>query len=143
MEYRKFGQDYAVRINRGEEILECLEQVCREENIRLGYLSGLGAVGEVTLGVFDREDFRYKTKTFQGDYEIASCNGNITSMNGNTYLHVHMVVSNTETGECHGGHLNRGEVSLTGEFFLHAMEGDVDREYSDEVGLNLMKFTDR
>lgn len=58
-------------------------------------------------------------------------------------LHVHMVASNTETGECHGGHLNRGVISLTGEFFLHAMEGDVDRKYSDEVGLNLMKFTDR
>lgn len=58
-------------------------------------------------------------------------------------LHVHMVASNTETEECHGGHLNRGVISLTGEFFLHAMEGDVDRKYSDEVGLNLMKFTDR
>ena len=61
-------------------------------------------------------------------------------MNGNTYLHIHMAVGNPEKGEVHAGHLNRGIISLTGEFFLHQIEGETDREYSSEVGLNLIKF---
>ena len=53
MEYRKYGSDYVVRMDKGEEILACVEEVCRKEQIRLGSLSGLGAVGAVDLGVFD------------------------------------------------------------------------------------------
>lgn len=61
-------------------------------------------------------------------------------MDGENYLHVHMTVGNPITGLCQGGHLSRGVVSLTGEFHIHAIEGEVDRKYSDEVGLNLYRF---
>ena len=140
MEYRKYGKDYVLRIDRGEEILQAVSQVCEKENIRLGTVNGIGAVGEVTLGVFNREKFQYESKEYKGDFEIASCMGNISTMNGNSYLHIHMAVGNPEKGEVHAGHLNRGIVSLTGEFFLHQIEGEIDREYSEEVGLNLIKF---
>lgn len=140
MEYRRFGNDIVLRIDRGEEILEALTAVCKAERIRLGTLTGLGAVGEVTLGVFNRDIFAYEKKDFVGDMEIAACSGNISTMNGETYLHVHMTVGNPITGLCHGGHLNHGIVSLTGEFNLHVIEGEADRKYSDEVGLNLYRF---
>ena len=53
MEYRKFGSTYILRIDRGEEILESITALCRKEKIYLGSISGIGAVGEVTLGVFN------------------------------------------------------------------------------------------
>ena len=81
-------------------------------------------------------------KTYTGDMEIASCVGNISTMEGKNYLHIHMVVGNVTDGICHAGHLNRAVVSLTGEFILHKIEGTVEREYSPEVGLNLFKFVD-
>ena len=31
-------------------------------------------------------------------------------------------------------------ISLTGEFVLHVINGEVGREYSPEIGLNLFKF---
>ena len=55
MEYRKFGSTYILRIDRGEEILASITTLCNAEKIRLGSVSGIGAVGEVTLGVFNRE----------------------------------------------------------------------------------------
>ena len=140
MEYRKYGSDYVVRMDKGEEVLACVEEVCRKEQIRLGSLSGLGAVGAVDLGVFDTKEFRYRTESYQGVFEIASCTGNISTMDGNTYLHVHAVIANSAKGEVHGGHLSRGVISLTGEFVLHAIDGEVDRKYSPEVGLNLIRF---
>ena len=103
---------------------------------------GLGAVGEVTLGVFNTQRFAYETQTYTGDMEIASCSGNISTMDGKTYLHLHMVVANVMQGICHGGHVNRAIVSLTGEFILHRIDGQVEREYSPEGGLNLFKFVD-
>ena len=142
MEYRKFGSDYVLRIDRGEEILESIMALCKAENIRLGSVSGIGAVGEVTLGVFNREKFIYESTTYTGDYEIASCSGSISTKEGEQYLHIHMAVGNAVKGECHGGHLNRAIVSLTGEFIIHQIDGVVEREYSPEVGLNLFRFVD-
>lgn len=142
MEYRIFGNDYVVRMDKGEEVLACIQQVCENEHILLGTVSGIGALGEVTLGVFNREKFAYEKQDFTGDMEIASCSGNISTMDGKTYLHVHMVVGNVTKGLCCGGHLNRGIISLTGEFILHKIEGAVDRRYSPEVGLNLFQFVD-
>lgn len=142
MEYRVYGNDIFLRIQKGEEILTCLQEVCEKEQIVLGSLTGLGAVEEVALGVFNREKFAYEKQTYTGDMEIASCVGNISTMEGKTYLHVHMVVGNVTEGICHAGHLNRAVVSLTGEFILHKIEGTVEREYSPEVGLNLFKFVD-
>ena len=142
MEYRVYGDDIVLRIQKGEEILACIQSVCEKEQITLGSLTGLGAIGEVTLGVFNREKFAYEKQTYTGDMEIASCVGNISTMEGKTYLHVHMVVGNVTEGVCHAGHLNRAIVSLTGEFMLHRIHGTVEREYSPEVGLNLFKFVD-
>ena len=142
MEYRVYGNDVVLRIQKGEEILTCLKEVREKEHITLGSVTGLGAVGEVTLGVFNRENFAYEKQTYTGDMEIASCVGNISTMEGKNYLHIHMVVGNVTDGICHAGHLNRAVVSLTGEFILHKIEGTVEREYSPEVGLNLFKFVD-
>ena len=63
-------------------------------------------------------------------------------MEGKPYFHLHMVIGNPTQDVCHGGHLNRGVISLTGEFVLTALPGTVEREYSPEVGLNLFKFVD-
>ena len=142
MEYRVFGNDIVLRIQKGEDIPTVLQAVCEKEQVKLASVSGLGAVGEVTLGVFNTERVAYETQTYTGDMEIASCSGNISTMEGKTYLHLHMVVANVMKGICHGGHVNRAIVSLTGEFILHRIDGRVEREYSPEVGLNLFKFVE-
>ena len=94
MEYRKFDNTWFVRIDRGEEILASLAEVCRREGITLGTITGIGAVGEVTLGVFDRGQFAYQSETYTGDFEIASCSGTVTTMEGEPYFHLHMAAAN-------------------------------------------------
>lgn len=140
MEFRKFGSDYVIRLERGEEILTEVTALCEKEGITLASLTGLGAVGEATLGVFNHAAFKYESQTFTGDFEIAALVGNVSTMNGKVYLHFHMTIGNVTTGACHAGHLNRGVISLTGELFLHAIEGNVGRKYSETIGLNLMEF---
>ena len=142
MEYRKFGSDYILRIDLGEEVLTQIQELCVRERITLGTVSGLGACGEATLGVFNRERFAYETAHYTGDFEIASCYGTVSTMDGKPYLHIHAAIANPVKGLLYGGHLNRAVVSLTGEFTVHAIAGTVEREYSPEVGLNLFQFTD-
>ncbi len=140
MQYIRSGSDYIIRFDRGDELITELTKLCRDENIKCGSISGLGAADEVTLGVFNLKTFRYEKTTFKGVFEIASCVGNASRKDGEVYLHLHMTVSNPSNGQVYAGHLNFCHISLTGEFFLHSVDADVDRVYSDEVGLNLMKF---
>ena len=140
MEYRRFGDSVVLRIQKGEEILETIKEVCAREQIALAEVSGIGAVNDVTLGVFNSEKFEYESQRFTGDMEIASCTGSVTQMNGEIYLHLHMVVGNVTKSIVHTGHLNQARISLTGEFILRVIDGQVGREYSPEVGLNLFKF---
>ena len=43
MEYKRFGQKIILRLNPGEEVTECIREVCRTEKVALGEVSGLGA----------------------------------------------------------------------------------------------------
>ena len=60
-------------------------------------------------------------------------------MNGEFYTHIHMSAGN-EKGEVFGGHLNRAIVSATCEMFIEIIDGEVDRYFDEEIGLNLFKF---
>ena len=142
MEYRRYGSDVVLRIQKGEEILESIQAVCEREDIRLGSVNGIGAVNELTLGVFNSEKFVYETTDYTGDMEIASCMGNISTKDGACYLHIHLAAGNPTKGMFAAGHLTRGVVSLTGEFIIHSIPAQVEREFSPEVGLNLFKFLD-
>ena len=41
MEYKRFGQKIILRLNPGEEVTECIREVCRTEKVALGEVSGL------------------------------------------------------------------------------------------------------
>ncbi len=140
MEYRKFDQGLIVRLDPGEEIIEALTQLARQEDIALASISGLGAANEVIIGIFDTEHKTYGSKTYQGLYEIAALVGSLTRMDGAPYLHLHVTIGNPLTGEVHAGHMSRCVISATGEIFLQVWKGQVGRKFSDQIGLNLFDF---
>ena len=139
MEYRKFNNTIVLRIDKGEEILEKIKEVALKENIKLANINALGAVGEFTVGVFKIQEKKYYSNEFKGDFEIVSLTGTINTMNGEFYSHLHMSAGD-DKGHVFGGHLNKAIVSATCEMIINIIDGIVEREYNEEVGLNLFKF---
>lgn len=139
MEYQKFENTYLVRLDRGEEVLEQVKALSLKEQISLATVQGLGAVNDLTLGVFRPTEKTYHSNRFQGCYEIVSLTGTISTMNGEYYCHLHMSAGD-ESGHVVGGHLNRAVISATGELVVTVIPGTVDRAFDPEVGLNLLKF---
>lgn len=139
MEYRRFDNACIVRMDKGEEILEQVKALALKENIRLASVQALGAVNDFTVGVFKTAEKRYDANTFQGDFEIVSLTGTISTMNGEFYAHLHMSVGDGQ-GRVFGGHLNRAVISATCEMVVSVIPGTVDRAFSEEIGLNLFKF---
>lgn len=141
MRYKRFDETIIVRIDRGEEILEQVKEVALKEKITLASISALGAVNDVTVGVFNTDSKEYKANCFKGAFEIVSLTGTISIMNDEFYSHLHMSVGD-EKGLVYGGHLNKAIVSATCEMVIQVINGKVDRYFDEEVGLNLLKLED-
>lgn len=139
MEYKRFNNTIYARIDKGEEILEQIINIALKENIKLANINALGATNEFTVGVFKTEEKKYYSNTFKGDYEIVSLTGTINTMNNEFYTHIHMSAGN-DKGEVFGGHLNKAIVSATCEMVINITDGQVDRSFNGEIGLNLFKF---
>ena len=139
MEYRKFNNTIVARIDKGEEILDKIKEIALKENITLANINALGATNDFTVGVFKTEEKKYYSNNFKGDFEIVSLTGTINTMNGEFYTHIHMSAGN-DKGEVFGGHLNRAVVSATCEMIINIIDGNVDRKFDGDIGLNLFEF---
>ncbi len=142
MEYRKFGKRYVIRIDRGEEVISKILELCEKEEIRLAAIEGLAAADHVVLGLYDVETKEFKKRTFDEAMEISSIIGNITMQGKKVYQHIHVTACNKDL-QAFGGHLVECRVSGTCELFLTLAEGQVYRKYDEVTGLNLLDFGGR
>lgn len=139
MEVKHIGSKIVMRLDKGEEIIESLKNFCQSYKIKLAKISGIGAVNKVSIGIFIQDTKEYHSAELQGNMEITSLMGNVTQKNGEVYIHLHVNLAD-ERYQVHGGHLNSAWIGATGELIIDVIDGQVDREYSEEIGLNLMKF---
>lgn len=139
MEYRRFGNKIIARIDKGEEILTTIKKISLKENIKLASVQALGATDEFTVGVYKVDEKKYYANEFKGYFEIVSLTGTINTMDGEFYTHIHMSAGN-DKGEVFGGHLNKAIVSATCEMVIDIIDGNVDRKYDEETGLNVFRF---
>ena len=140
MEYKKIdGNHYAMRIEKGEEIIFQLKDFALKENVISGSISGIGAANMVEIGLFNTETKEFKTSIKEGMYEITSLLGNITRMNNEVYLHCHINFADSSL-TVYGGHLVKCYISATCEIIITVFDSQVNRKFNDEVGLNLFEF---
>jgi len=139
VEYRKFNSKIVARIDKGEDIIEKLIDIAKEENIKLAAVSALGATNKFTVGLFDIDEKKYYSTTHEGNFEIVSLTGSISTKDGEIYQHIHMSAADKEN-KVYGGHLNSCIVSATCEMIIDIIDGIVEREYDENIGLNLFKF---
>lgn len=139
MNYKRFGNKVIVRIDSGEEIVKKLEQLCKNLDIKLGTIFGIGATDKATIGLFDIKTKEYHSTEFIGDHEIAPLCGNISMMEGKVYLHLHANLCNVEH-KSFGGHLSSAVVSATFEAVIDSIDGEIDRVFDEKIGLNFMNI---
>ena len=139
MQYRQFGDTYMLRIDYGEEILQSLKQMCEREGIRLAQVSAIGAVDHAVVGVFDLREKRYHQEETNEFMEIASLSGNVTEMNDQPYIHLHVTMAD-QKHILHGGHAIELRVGATCEMFVRVLDGQAGREKNEELGINLWKL---
>jgi len=108
------------------DLLEQINQFCRENDIKTGMVSAIGAVENIKLGYYKQDVKQYVTLdenlSDKGPFEIVHCTGNVSLKDGKPFCHLHIVVSDRE-GKCFGGHLMPGVKIFALEFVVQSFEG--------------------
>ena len=143
MDYRKYGETYYIRVDKGEEVIGSILEVCRKEQIRSAVFSGIGGCSEAQIQTFIPDTGTFETRTLQGMLELVSLNGNIISDGDGLYPHTHALFSYKE-GDRHGmaaGHIKSITIRYTGEIELRpVVGGTIRRQFDPETGTGFWSF---
>ena len=134
MVYKTCGDTIAVRLEKGEEIVSSIRAICENEGVKAGTIQGLGAADHSVVGIFDFTKNAYVSNTFDQDMEITALIGNVSTKDGELYLHIHATLGD-DKGLAHGGHLN-----ATCELFIRKLDMVIERKADPKTGINLMVF---
>lgn len=144
MDYKKFGETYYIRVDKGEEIIAAIIDVCEREGICSACFSGIGGCAEAEIQTFIPEKGEFETRRVSGMLELASMNGNVVSaQNGELEHHTHAVFA-YKSGDEHlmcGGHLKSATVLYTAEIELRpVIGGTIKRKFDEETGTGFWDF---
>ena len=145
MDYRKFGETYYIRLDRGDEIIDNILSICKKENVRAAVFSGIGGCSEVELQMFIPERGEFETQDIKGTLELVSLNGNVvTDSEGEYYHHTHALISYIEDGKhlLAAGHMKSLTILYTAEIELRpVIGGRIGRKYDPETGTGFWDFS--
>ena len=139
MHDKRFGDTVVLRLEPSEEIVSSVREACEKHGIRLGTVTGIGAVSRIVVGLYRVDEKRYISHSHDRALEIVGLSGSVTQKDASVYLHLHGSFAD-EQGAVIGGHLNEAVVSATAEIFIRIIEGVISRFEDPEIGLNLMQL---
>jgi hypothetical protein len=142
MDYRKIGNEFYIRIDKDDEIINGILEVCENESIKTAHFRGIGGCDKINIQTFipAKNDFISHKK--EGIFEMVSLDGNISPDNDEIFLHAHAVFSYLENGEIKmiGGHLKEAFVKYTAEIILTPAVENISRMLDDKTGISVWKL---
>jgi predicted DNA-binding protein with PD1-like motif len=137
MKFKRIQNNYLVRLEKGEKVIESLTNFLVENNIASGVLRGLGAINRAELTYYSLKDKQYHSKTYDGEFEVISISANIAQVDEAPFIHMHITLSDTSFN-VFGGHLIEATVGPTLEIFIEPFKGCINRKYNEDIGLKLL-----
>ncbi len=133
----KPGRTLVGRLATDTDLVEEIEQVCAEHDIRAAWVSVVGAVRRVAYAYYDQRQRRYLELASETHHELSGFVGNVSIREGKPFLHAHATFSD-ERGDTVGGHLLPGSPVWVAEVTLREMTGvELERTPDEVTGLAL------
>lgn len=131
-------------MDRGDEIVGKLLEVCNKESLQSAVYSGIGGCQCAELQTFIPEKGQFETELIEGMLELVSLNGSVvTGDDGQLYHHTHALFSCKKDGkhEVVGGHLKSTTVLYTAEIEIRpTIGGVIGRKYDPETNTGFWNF---
>jgi uncharacterized protein len=131
---------FAVILDKGEEVTECLSRFAREEKLSASQITAIGAFERAVLGFFDWETKDYRKIPVEEQVEVVALLGDVAlAPDGTPTLHPHVVLSKSD-GAAVGGHLLEGYVRPTLEVIVTENPAHLRKKKDPETGLALIEI---
>ena len=144
MEYRNYGETCYIRMDRGDEIIRTILDVCQKEAFRSAVYSGIGGCESAEIQTCNPETGAFDLQRIRGMLELVSLNGNVAKNQAGEYTHhTHAVFSYQEGGNHHlaAGHIKSATVLYTAEIELRpVVGGEIIRAYDAKNRTRYWKF---
>jgi predicted DNA-binding protein with PD1-like motif len=128
-----------VRLSDGDDLEDALKKALAEEKIDSGVvIGGVGMVRDAALSFYVGKG-EYETIPIHQAAELCALSGNVSTMGGETVIHLHATVA-TRGGTAVAGHFSGGKVNMTAEIAIMATPQKLKRESDPKTGLRLLRF---
>jgi len=141
----QFGQldnhTHAVRLELGEDVHEQIQRFCADNGISNAAISGIGSLDSPTLAHYSIKTKQFTDKQLDGIYEVSSLLGNVASVDGQPFAHLHVTLSDPQM-QAHAGHLVKGTCSATLELIITSYPSHHWKTHDETIGLAVWDFRD-
>ena len=120
-------------------MMECIEAFCQEKKIYTASFSGIGAVQDIGISVYNLKEKKREIREYNEPFELVSLNGTVALLEGEVSLHAHGTFTDREH-QTKSGHIHEATVHAACEIVITKGEGVLQRAYDEQTGLNLFSL---
>ena len=139
--FRNNQKVHYIKFEKDQLLLESLTEYAKKYNIKTAEISFIGAVQNVNVMYMNQENKKYDKHTLIGGHEVLSGLGNISLVDGEPFVHVHITVAD-KNGVAFGGHLDEGTKIWLIEAIIKQptlFGKGIKRHFDEEICLNVWK----
>jgi len=133
------SRDFVLRLEAGDDILECLQGFAERKRLRAAAFEGIGSLNKAKLGHYDFKTKEYTYEVFDDDLEILSLEGNISTLDQEPLPHAHVTLGRRDFSVI-GGHLDQGSLANMVEIVVQKLPGRLVKAKDEKIGLNLLQL---
>ena len=122
-------------LQKDELLYESLIEYCRQNQIGNGSIQIIGSLQKLNIAFYDQVKKEYVNISRNETVEIVNATGDISTKDGQIFVHVHLAVSTRDT-KVFGGHLLPESPVFAAEVTILEFEGEpFVRKFDPETGL--------
>ena len=140
MQYSKLSvkAEYILKLELGDKIHDSILNFCEKEKITTAWITGLGAIKDISLGYYNLQTRQYQFQKYAEIYEVMGLVGNVALVDNKPFAHIHTSISDENNTTC-SGHLEYATVAVTLEVRLTAYSQVIERMFEQASGLKLLQ----
>ena len=121
----------------GAKIPEDILAIAKKEEIATARVEAIGGVKRLKLAYFNHISKRYEEHDFSEFLEVTGLMGNITTKDGEPFLHIHGTFGRKDLTTL-AGHIMSAKVFPLLEVVVTPTKNRALRRFDDELGLNVI-----
>ncbi|WP_419418624.1 PPC domain-containing DNA-binding protein [Legionella sp. D16C41] len=128
---------FILSLKEGDSLFQSIINYVSYANLKSAIINGLGALTNVRIGFYHRDTQQHTTKLFQEAHEIASLTGNVTLIDNDWFVHIHVALAGDDF-QVFGGHLISAEASASTEILITPLNDTIQRKKHPSLDIKII-----